>query len=266
MAQPTIKPVLTVTGDDGQTFITVTAAAGETVSVYAWVVRQEPDGKLRRVRTMQAAPLLNRTVSGIDADIPLGVPVVYMAYVTDAAGLQSPWETVPFSGVPPTVTRLASATDPSWRTPAQVKTMSAITREVAYGAHYVLGRADPITVADVRQLGSYTLTLVTATADQAAELRTLLDGSPHLLLQSSPDEGGNHWFLCTSYTEDRAVPTFAPYADRVWTLEAIATEPPAAPLAPSGAPYSAVAALGHFGYVAAYFPTYGEMTAWNGAA
>lgn len=263
MAVPTVAPTLVATVENGQVRIAVTA--NETDSTLAWLRRRDPDGVVRRVRSMQGVPLQNRQAEGYDYEVPLNVPVTYLAHVSSGDG-DSPVTEQPVAEVPYTGTRLCAAGSPYWKVTAPIQSMSGMKRDLAHGAHYVLGRPAPITIASVRQLATFTVTIATSTVEHGDAVRQLLDGSPHLLLQGHPNEGGNLWFLCSSYTEDRAVPTVAAYPDRLWTLEAIQVDPPAAPLADAG--------RGTFGQVAdtfaSYavlpdeFTSYAELALWNG--
>lgn len=265
MPRPTAAPGLSAMVEDGQVKLSITA--NEAESTLAWVRRQDPDRVTRRVRSMQGVPLQTRQAVGYDYEPPLNVPVTYIAYVTDAnPGNQSPATHLPVDSVPYALTRLCSAGSPYWKAAAPIQTMSGLKRDITYGAHYVLGRPAPITIADVRQRATFTLTLATATASDGNALRSLLDTDPHLLLQGHPDEGGNLYVLCSSYTEERAVPTVAAYPDRLWSLECIQVDPPAAPLADTGKGTYAqlAAAFSTYADLPAAFTSYGELALWNG--
>ncbi|WP_242883972.1 hypothetical protein [Actinomadura litoris] len=265
MTAPTAAPDLSVEIQDGQVRLHI--AANETDSTLAWVRRRDPDGVLRRVRSFQGVPLQNRAAAGFDYEPPLNVPLTYVGYVTDADPTHvSPLVEVQSAAVPYTRTQLCSATAPYWKTSAPIQTMSALKRDVAYGAHYVLGRPAPITIASVRQRATFTLTIATTSAADGDALRELLNADPHLLLQGHPNEGGNLWFLCSSYAEERPVPTVAAYPDRLWSLECIGVDPPAAPLATTGKGTYAdlLATLPNYAALPAAFTSYGELALWNG--
>ena len=263
MPAPATAPTLEAAAGEGQARITVTAT--ETASTLAWVTRQGPDGLWRRVRAMQGVPLLNRQATGYDHEVPLGVPVTYCAWVTDADPANASPKVYASAQVPYGATQLCSATTPYWKAAAPIQSISGMQRAVAYGAHYVLGRPAPITIADVRQSATFTLTPATITEGDADSLRALLDANPHLLLQAAPEEGGNLYFLCTTYTEERAVPVAA-YPDRLWSLECIQVDPPAAPLADTGRGTYAQLTTAYATFAALPFASYAELALWNGPA
>ncbi len=215
----------------GQVLLEVSTdnAAAVSVTVY----RSGADGELQTVRTMRDLPLNDGQAIAADFEAWLEEDNVYLCRVLDADG-----DVLEVSGqvtarLPYRRTWLRDVSHPSLSTPVEIVALPELNRDISAGVHYVVGRPDPVTIADVRRRATFTLTLITFTKQEADDLRKLLNGAPHLLLQAAPGEGGNLYFLAQSIKEARIGRT-AWETSRRWELACTQVAAPVTPLITEG--------------------------------
>ncbi|MEO3787649.1 hypothetical protein ABGB12_30355 [Actinocorallia sp. B10E7] len=204
-------------------------AAAEAVTVY----RSGADGELQVVRTMRGLALNDGQAVAADFEAWLDEDNVYLCRVLDADG-----DVLEIGGqvaarLPYRRTWLRDVSHPSLSTQVEIVALPELNRDISAGVHYVVGRPDPVTIADVRRRATFTLTLLTFTKREADDLRRLIGFAPHLLLQGAPDEGGNLYFLAQATKEMRVGRTAWETARR-WELACTQVAAPVTPLITEG--------------------------------
>lgn len=201
-AAPTLAAIVDDTYDAAR--LTVGVPAGAT---RLWLWRIGPSGTVAYVRGWQdGAVLAGDSVTVLDYEVPLGVPVAYHAAVANPAGELSA-EPAPVSVTIPTTdctVWLGDLGQPGNSQRITIETLAELGYEVPTGVHYVLDRRAPITTADIARTPTFELTFLTETDDARVRARdTLGDGAP-LLLRTSPDLGiGNLYWVCPHFSEQR---------------------------------------------------------------
>ncbi|GAA0938064.1 hypothetical protein [Actinocorallia libanotica] len=215
----------------GQVLLEVSTdnAAAAAVTVY----RSGADGELQSVRTMRDLPLNDGQAVAADFEAWLEEDNVYLCRVLDAGGGVLEVSDQVTVRLPYRRTWLRDVSHPSMSTPVQIVSLPELNRDISAGVHYVVGRPDPVTIADVRRRATFTLTLITFDRQETDDLRKLLGSAPHLLLQGAPDEGGNLYFLAQSVKEARVGRT-AWEAARRWELACTQVAAPVTPLITEG--------------------------------
>jgi len=184
------------------------------------VLRNDPDGVQRPVRTPDGNPLVlttsgaNRVGTLFDYEAPYGAAVTYSTI--ESPGTVSSPVTVAESSA-----WLIDPGAPALSVPIRIKQLGGRTRKVNRGVFYPMGRAAAVVQTDgQRKAAEYDLSVYTGTDDDRAELDALLDGAGVLLLNVPAANGwgiGAEYVSVGDVVEDRPF-TYLGYADRVWTL------------------------------------------------
>lgn len=190
----------------------VTNAAGVTCTI----VRIEPSGAQFPVRSAQPATLSSGAWTGLDYEVPYGLPVTYR--VTTNTGDTA--TSAPVVLDPVRATWLIHPGIPSLSQPLKISNFGDRTRSTATGVHTILGRSTPVVITDgVRQAPTFPLLVYTIGIAEAAALLALLGDSSPLLLQAHRDGYARrdyYWVSIGEVTETE--PGMYGQGDETWAL------------------------------------------------
>jgi hypothetical protein len=217
--------------DLGQVLLEV--STDNTAAVSVTVYRSGADGELQAVRTMRNLPLNDGQAIAADFEAWLDEDNIYLCRVLDTGGAVLEVGDQVTARLPYRRTWLRDVSHPSLSTQVEIVALPELNRDISAGVHYVVGRRDPVTIADVRRRSTFTLTLITFTEQEADDLRQLIDVAPHLLLQGAPAEGGNLYFLAQAIKEMR-IGHSAWEPARRWELACTQVAAPVTPLITEG--------------------------------
>ncbi len=196
--------------------IVVTATAGTLVSV----TRTHPSGRVIPVRNMTLAQLNAGTFIGWDYEMPIGLPVAYVAALYDSSDTTTPLDTTDPVSVTWTTDHdwLKDPFEPIRNVAILVSDMSEYDYATPTAVLTVLGRPDPVTVGEIRQAATGDLTLVTLDRTARDQLHYITSSGHVLLLQSTQDSGvGNMYVAPLGLKEQRVIP-LRDQEERYWTL------------------------------------------------
>jgi hypothetical protein len=203
--------------EKGRIQIIVTSSLG-SLGALLRVTRQHPSGITVTVRGMDFAPLAaDGTFLGYDYEMPVGLPVVYVAEVyADPATLVA-------SSTPGTATWV-TATDwlkdplePSRNMQVQLQPPGDITYTTPSGVHNILGRPDPIVVTTIRQAATGQFQFYTASQDERDRMHYITASGNVLLLQSNQVSGIGSMYLAPLTVAETPI-TVRDDPARVWTI------------------------------------------------
>lgn len=202
---------------------------GSSPEVFAaTVMRLDPDGELRVVRTSNGNPLTLVTSGSVrvgtvyDYGAPFGAPVSYST--VESPGSSSAEVTIAESRV-----WLIHPNVPARSMPITVAGITARTRRVQQGVHRPMGSKYAVVQTDgQRKAPEYTLTVRTVTEIERQAIDTLLDDTSVLLLNVPADK---HWGIGAEYvsigdTEEDRLLQYAPEQRRHWSLPIIVVDAP----------------------------------------
>jgi hypothetical protein len=193
------------------------------------VVRYDPDGRWRPVRTYDGGPLAlagagaTRTGLIFDYEAPIGSPVTYSTS-------ESP--TVLSAQVTVNVDQawLIHPGIPELSCPIVVAGVSERTRRVQRGVFYPMGRRFPVVQTDGRRKAAeYTLKLYSGDDVARRQIEDLIEDAGVLLLNVPTSKSwgiGTEYIAAGDSTEERAV-TFLGESTRFWGLSVAVVDRPA---------------------------------------
>lgn len=151
------------------------------------VTRAPAGGVAARVRGLDNVPAPGGGATGFDHEAPLGVLCTYQASIYSTAGVLVMTTTTATATVAAAayVVWLKSLSNPALSVAVRVMAFPAWAQDIAEGVFRVMGRANPVTVDDVRQSGTGTMVLKTNTTAEIAALRALLAAPGPYLLSSA---------------------------------------------------------------------------------
>ena len=198
--------------------IVVTSTEGTLVTV----TRIHPSGRRVDVRGMSLQPMSGGQFIGWDYEMPIGVPVIYEAAVYDTTDTNTPLDVVDAGSLTWTTSYewLKDPLEPIRNIPVQVADMTEYDYLTPTGVHTVLGRPDPITVGDVRQAATGSLTLYTDSKEERDRLHYMTSSGHVLLLQSTQDSGIGNMYLAPSGTlRESRITTLRDEQARLWQID-----------------------------------------------
>jgi hypothetical protein len=161
--------------------------------------RRDPDGALRPVRG--GVPM--RTVTVVDGEAPLDVPVTYV--VTNAGALGGQIETAPV--VLPSLYRTYLTHPRQVNAPMVVDLLATpdLTRDVETGVFWPLGAIHPVVITGPRRAPQGDITFSVTSFEQRDALVAYLSDVVPLLLRAPADYGMGValWLAISSVTESR---------------------------------------------------------------
>lgn len=196
--------------------------------------RMDENGKLTAVRGPDG-DLSQVTITGDravaeDYEAPLGVPISYYlrvwttpsnyrATVTELGGIPEPAPTdivLKDPGLPArqTTAVVEAGGQPQW------------TRKARQGINAVRGRARPVIISDVRTSREGTMTLVTETGQDLADMWWLLETGNTLLIQWPSLFGEPDAYVQIGDVTEAPLVDFAEYRDRTWSIPLIEVDRP----------------------------------------
>jgi hypothetical protein len=162
----------------------------------ATVVRLDPDGQRRPVRTADGNPLTlvtsgtDRVGTVYDSEAPYGAAVSYSTQ-------ESPATVSAEVTIPETQVWLVNPGAPSLSMPITVASLGPLTRRVTRGVYYPMGREFPVVQTDGRRKApEWVLQVKTSTLDELDDLLGLVSDSSVLLLNVP---ASLNWGVETSY-------------------------------------------------------------------
>ncbi|WNI28659.1 hypothetical protein [Streptomyces sp. ITFR-6] len=209
---------------------------GLTAGGYAYwgLWRMDESGSMTAVRG-PAGDLSQVTITGDtavaeDYEAPLGVPISYYlrvwttptnyrATVTELSGIPEPEPTdivLKDPGVPArqTTAVVAAGGQPQW------------TRKARQGINAIRGRTRPVIISDVRTSREGTMTLVTETGQDLADMWWLLETGNTLLIQWPSLFGEPDAYVQIGDVTEAPIVDFAEYRDRTWSIPLIEVDRP----------------------------------------
>lgn len=149
---------------------------------------------------------------------------------------------------------------PGRSTPVTVQSMTDISRPGRVGVYDVAGRADPVTVHDVRSSRRGSVILLTRDLSQASAMRDILETGAPLLLQVSESNADfeDCYMALLDASSVKIMPESLTSVSKLWTLEYVEVARPAGDVVPfAGRTFGDLLALtGRFELVRARFPTF----------
>ncbi|MFJ3588582.1 hypothetical protein ACIQUY_04740 [Streptomyces sp. NPDC090231] len=212
-------------------FVQGLTAGGYT---YWGLWRMDESGAMTAVRG-PAGDLSQVTITGDtavaeDYEAPLGVPISYYlrvwttptnyrASVTGLDGIPEPDPTdivLKDPGLPArqTTAVVAAGGQPQW------------TRKARQGINAIRGRARPVIISDVRTSREGTMTLVTETGQDLADMWWLLETGNTLLIQWPSLFGEPDAYVQIGDVTEAPLVDFAEYRDRTWSIPLIEVDRP----------------------------------------
>jgi hypothetical protein len=215
----------------------------------ATILRVDPDGRSRPVRSAEPAALTSGAWIGWDYEAPFGAPISYTVVPTTGATQSTAQLTL---DVPDIWLIHASLPDLSMRLDTQqVTALAPRARSPRSAVLTPLGRSTPVVVSDVRASASAGIELFTDTYDQRDELWALLDDGTPILVNIPPGLGWGitaEWAAVEEVTE---TPIVGNSTVRTFTL----------PYAVVDRPVGALTATWTWAGVIAAYPTWGDALA-----
>ena len=203
-----------ITPEKGRIRVEITASDGNLITVQ----RQHPSGRLVTVRGMDLAPLSDGAFIGWDYEAPIGVELIYhaTAYVdADTVLATSELDTITWTTENEW---LKDPLEPIRNMPVRIVDMSEYDYATPTGVFPVLGRPDPVTVAQIRTAATGDVTLLTLDDEERDRMHYLTASGHTLLLQSSQSSGvGNMYISVLGVKEQRAI-YLRDHSERLWTL------------------------------------------------
>lgn len=167
------------------------------------IVRNDPDGRTRPVRSAEPAPLLSGSWAGFDYEAPFGEAVTYTAIPTAGSSVTSSAATVTVSDVwlvHPGIPDLSVSF-----TRDNVGKLESRSRAARTTIHRPIGRVKPIAVSESRDTTESGITVLTDTTDEENAVWALLESGMPLLLNVPPSLGwgiSSEWMSVGDVTED----------------------------------------------------------------
>jgi hypothetical protein len=208
--------ILEATLEHARVRLTVSSASGTLLTV----TRRHPSGRVIAVRGMDLVPLSGGTFVGWDYELPISVPVTYVASVYGPSDTDTPLDSS--DGVTVTWTTphdwLKDPLEPIRNMPILVGDIGDFTYDSRMGVHPVIGRPNPVTIGDTRSSANGEFTFVTLSQDFRDRFHLITSSGHPLLLQSTQESGvGNLYFAPLSVREARYVP-LRDSIERGWTV------------------------------------------------
>lgn len=189
--------------------------------------RQAPSGRYSNVRNAEPIPAGLTAYVVNDWEAPPDTSVYYAiddtlnssGAVTTEQAPGGPWQ---WKLAFPYNCRVLHPTVPALSVRSIVNTLSELTRDVRTETHYPLGRADPVVVAQVRQLPTGSVALLCLNQTDADKLVTLLTQASVFCLQTSAGHRlaeGELWLAAGSLVETRSGSPEALTGPRMFALD-----------------------------------------------
>lgn len=196
--------------------------------------RMGEDGSMTAVRgpvgDLSQVPITGDTAVAEDYEAPLGTTVTYYLKVwtvaTSYRSTGSPPIVIPEP--PPTEIVLKDPGLPARQTTAVVAAggQPQWMRRARQGVNEVRGRARPIIISDVRTSREGTMTLVTETAQELADMWWLLETGNTLLVQWPHLWGERDAYVQIGDVTEAPIVDYAEYSDRTWTIPLVEVDRP----------------------------------------
>lgn len=209
---------------------------GLTTGGYAtWGLwRTSSDGIMTPVRgssgDLTAVPITGDIAIVEDYEAPLGQAVSYYLKVWTAlpAYRATLSDSIVIPEPPPSEIILKDPGLPARQTTAVVAKGGAPTwtRKARQGINAIRGRARPIVISDVRTSREGTMTLVTETAQELADMWWLLETGNTLLIQWPSLWGERDAYVQIGDVTETPVVDYAEYSDRTWTVPLVEVDRP----------------------------------------
>jgi uncharacterized protein YcfL len=221
---------------DPDTYGAQISIQGLTTGGYAtWSLsRMTPDGSMTAVRgssgDLTAVPITGDVAAVEDYEAPLGQEVTYYlkVWTTLPAYRATGSDAIVIPEPPPEEVVLKDPGLPARQTTAVVARggAPAWTRKARQGINPIRGRARPIVISDVRTSREGTMTLVTETAQDLADMWWLLETGNTLLLQWPSLWGERDAYVQVGDVTEAPVVDYAEYSDRTWTVPLVEVDRP----------------------------------------
>ena len=252
----TVTPTVELSNVPPRVRLDVAASAGETSTT---VLRNDPDGQQRTVRTNDGNPLALTGGTGLlyDYEAPFGQLVGYTS-------LESPGTVSAGVSVDETRAWFIHPGIPSLSQPIVASAVGDRSRRVVRGVFYPMGRKYPVVQTDgQRKAAEYTLTLLTDTHPDRQEFEDLFDDAGVLLLNVPVSKGwgiGAEYVSIGDLTEHR-VTRWVGQSDRTWELPLIVVDQPVGGSQAQRTFNDVLADYATFSAVRAAYPTFAALLA-----